>query len=1109
MRICFNFISLLFLVSFPQALFAQTWLYEEAVGIDLARDSLLEKKLGNLNDSVLPWVGMELEPLSDSLLLKAPPKEVLKKEPPKISSQNNEEKITAGEIAADGKTAVMQGMVLGAEDGKPLAKATIILRQDTLLLRTESDESGMFRISGIAPGGYNLRVVRKGYTTMERERFILSPGERRIEEFSLDRRVARGKLFEVQKPRTDASAELLSRRQEAGVVMEGVTAEQIAKSTDSDAGAIAKRVTGTSVVGGKYVFVRGLGERYTNMTLNGLPVPTPEKDRRVVPQDLFPAAALESFAIYKAFTPDLQPDFGGGSVALETRGFPENDFFRVSVGSSATDYLGDEKFLDVGNDRLEYPTSNAFANYLGLESQSMQIPKGMPTYVTSLQYQNPAQRADFAALWRNNWAIDTAKILPNQSISLSGGRVWSLDNGAHTGFLGNVAFKNSYNQLQQKYVKLTSTTVMDTVVRIRNGQEFRFTSIVYDTVNGRAIPLTYITPGVIQNRSVGEYGTTTSGLLNWGYESRNHKLWAKSLYAALSEQTTRFYPSYQVPGISMGQSNQLEDRFTMEYERRDIAVLQLGGGHYVGRSVLDSLSWAAGIARSEGNSPDAKKYYFANFPEENTLTYETKAPWGTRQFQTFWENGFSMRNDLFLVVPPEWSSRELFLEEGKILSNVRLPRMRSGWEFNFRERKYDIITYMWDQVSGFHTVPGNYRFIDSIMDPDNRAVHERFRSFLGAYDGYEAKESKFALHSMLEQSFSLWGVPTDIRGGGRYEYYHLDFIAPFSRETVISNPSLRLDSAVILEPRDHLFYPSASLTFEFIPRTKSRILWSQTLVRPEFRERVPSVFFNSEEDRDQIGNPDLLDTRIDNFDFRFEWYLPHRQLFSFSLFHKDFDHPVEPYLNATLNPSVKMIQSADGAFVQGVEVELDISPYRLWTNSADAPVSLHGVGLYANAAWIRSYVRLDTTRPGVELLTSRKRAMVGQSPWVYNFKATREQKWENGMSLLNALLYNVAGPRIRELGVDGEPDLYEESFHGLDFMSRFSLGRHQWNFSVKNLLNSSRRITGTEVGHKKNYEIISDERRDSLYRENQKVPIQTISSYKPGMEFSVGYSLSW
>ena len=121
--------------------------------------------------------------------------------------------------------------------------------------------------------------------------------------------------------RGSVNAALDAQRNATGIV-NAVTAEQIQKSPDRDAAEAVQRVSGVTVQDGKYVYVRGLGERYTTASLNGARIPSPEPEKRLVPLDLFPAGLLQTVTTSKTFTPDQPGDFSGASLEIKTREFP-------------------------------------------------------------------------------------------------------------------------------------------------------------------------------------------------------------------------------------------------------------------------------------------------------------------------------------------------------------------------------------------------------------------------------------------------------------------------------------------------------------------------------------------------------------------------------------------------------------------------------------------------------------------------------------------------------------------------------------------------------------------------------------------------------------------
>lgn len=1094
--------------------FAQSWLYEEQIYLDSALSARADSVPRLLTDFQLepqlsPWQTRSVEVRPDDSLFVAPAPNSLPRISTTPSFSDTASPDTTSPVASG--TSVLQLVVLSADDGKPLSDASVVVKIDTTQLRGSTDGNGLFLMRGIPGGIHTVSVARKGYNTKTMERVAFKAGKKVAQEISMERRIAKGTLMEVKKPRSSAETQLLAKRQQGGLVMEGVSAEQIAKSTDADAGAIAKRVTGTSVVGGKYVYVRGLGERYTNMTLNGLPVPTPEKDKRVVPQDLFPANALESFAIYKAFSPNLPADFAGGSVALETKGIPDQDFFKVGVGVGATDYRGDDQFLDLDYRRLDAGRGSHSNTRFGYSDEEMNVPSGMPEIVNSITHPDKEERAELARQWDRRWSLDTAKMALDQNYSVSLGRVWDAPWQGKTGFIANVAFKNDYAQSQRQRIQVANRAIKDSVIIIRNGKERKVEQIIRDTVDGVPRMLQYLGTGLEQNIEYGTYSTTLSGLLNWGFQNRDHVLWVKTLYANLSEDMAMYNYSLAMPDVSAGQENSVEERFYAEFNRRSVAVGQIGGGHYLGRSILDSVGWAMGLAQSRGETPDSRKYFYSRF-DATSMQYDIKPPFGTRQFQDFKETGIAGRFDLYLIVPPELSEREVFRLEPGWLSRVQLPTVTTGLLFSQKYRTFDLTTYSWAGLDRKSVEGSDYELVDEVHHPDSVAAQvlldgTGFSTALGDYDNYTSSELSVSTYANLQEELLLFGFPTQIQLGARWEAYRLDFRAPFTSERSVLDPSLRSDSAKVIEQWDWNMYPAASAHFEFLPRTKTRFLWAQTLVRPEIRERAPTFFYDPVEEIEVIGNPDLKDTRIDHYDFRFEWFLPYQQMLSLSLFYKDFENPVEVYINGNLSPNRKMFQNAQGAYVRGIEIEADINPYRLLQPWRDLWF-LKGLSLYGNAAWMESKVRLDTTASGAELLTSRNRPMIGQSPYVYNFKLTHESEIAQ-LKMMHAVLYNVAGRRIRTLGVDEIPDTYEEPFASLDYLAKFEIGRHTISFKVKNILDAEQRYTVSEFNHQKDYVTISDERRDELY---EKVPMQekiVVSRVKPGMSLSLGWEIKF
>lgn len=117
-------------------------------------------------------------------------------------------------------------------------------------------------------------------------------------------------------------------------VVSVLTADDLARTGDDNAALALTRLSGLSLVGGRFVYVRGLGDRYSSALLNGAPLPSPEPLRRQVPLDLFPSNILAGATVQKTFSPNYPGEFGGGVIDLRTVDTPQEGFANFKLGSA-------------------------------------------------------------------------------------------------------------------------------------------------------------------------------------------------------------------------------------------------------------------------------------------------------------------------------------------------------------------------------------------------------------------------------------------------------------------------------------------------------------------------------------------------------------------------------------------------------------------------------------------------------------------------------------------------------------------------------------------------------------------------------------------------------
>jgi len=225
--------------------------------------------------------------------------------------------------------------VIRDDSGAPIPGITVTARRANETSGGEVGVSGMegeFRIDGLTPGSYILEAALDGFQTVTTN-VKLTTGQEIEVAFRMV--PAFGETVEVvAKAEQTGEVAILESRRQAPVVSDSISAEEIRKTPDSSAAGVVERLTGVTLLGDKYVFVRGLGERYSGTTINGSTLPTTETEKRVVPLDLFPAKLLDNVNVVKTYTPDKPGDFGSGIVEMTTTQFPSAASLKVTVGSA-------------------------------------------------------------------------------------------------------------------------------------------------------------------------------------------------------------------------------------------------------------------------------------------------------------------------------------------------------------------------------------------------------------------------------------------------------------------------------------------------------------------------------------------------------------------------------------------------------------------------------------------------------------------------------------------------------------------------------------------------------------------------------------------------------
>jgi len=340
----------------------------------------------------------------------------------------------------------VQGRIVATDTGEPIGYADLqLVPADTTMRRvgglTNSD--GSFLLQALA-GRYALLVRAMSYSRKRVEDIVIGDGQLLPFSTTLSPEAIQQQEIVVEataKKNTEAS--MLATRKKAVALGDAVSSEQMRRSPDKDAGEVLRRVTGLSVSDGKYVFVRGLGERYSSTEVDGVRIASPEQNKRVVPMDLFPAALLENIVVQKTYTADRSGEFGGGDVQVRTKDFPGKRLWSFSISQG----------IESGStfkDRLTYASAGADA--WGFGSGSRQI----PSIVNQIAGDRPLTEGGglgFPAStlrgvekeFTNAWTPNGTRTLPDGSYSATFGDQYQMF-GRPLGFVQALSFSRTFHQ---------------------------------------------------------------------------------------------------------------------------------------------------------------------------------------------------------------------------------------------------------------------------------------------------------------------------------------------------------------------------------------------------------------------------------------------------------------------------------------------------------------------------------------------------------------------------------------------------------------------------------------------------------------------------------------
>ncbi|MCL1078922.1 TonB-dependent receptor [Parashewanella spongiae] len=803
--------------------------------------------------------------------------------------------------------------------------------------------------------------------------------------------------------RTSAS-EAMEERREQAVVADLMGAEQIGRTGDSDAASALRRITGLTLKDGKFIYVRGLGERYSSTSLNGAVVPSPDPTRNVVPLDLFPASIIESLSVQKAASANMPAAFGGGHVDIRTKSIPSDFFFKASIGTRYNT-----------NDDNDTYTYNAGGNdWLGRDDGARQLPSSILNTTNQYGGISPIDivtgsngAVDFPSAQQFNRSLvsdlnrDMTVEQEDTNLGLRGniavGNNWEIGDESIFGFMAAVSYKGQLENYTKLDVELDGD---ETQTQIQNSKN----------VNGT------------------DYVIQTSGMVNMGFElNENHKIESFTNY--LRDTSDDVSVALEETIDTLGEPNALLVN-KIDYEERSLISNQVKGEHYLEDWWDIEFNWMYSDSRSRRYAPSELSYTYNVLVEEDGRVGER----------------FLNTQDA-----PKYVFSDLQDDSENYSWDVSLPiefgdtvvKLSTGYQY-FERKRESYATRLGLEVGLSPTdvngdiLSGNFNSIFSNENIESDVLDLQLRDASTDTEDYVAAEKNDAGFVSVDIDFDdVWRV----YAGVRYEDFRRATL-PLTPEGEISDEGGRyqLTDYVITEDG---WFPSLSLTWKDSDNTQWRLGTSKTVVRPDLREVSPVRFQDPVTGFDFFGNPELKSSDILNFDLRWELYTEDGNNLSIGGFYKDVDAPIEPIQRISEAGRQLKFFNAESGVIYGIETE--------FLHDLDFLGDI-GENFFVAGNLTLSDSEIEIAASGEIDPTNSKRRMTGHSEWVANLQLSFDSPDEMHSS---TLVYNVFGERIAYGGRGGLDDVLEKPFHSLDFTYSF-LPDEFWTvkFKAKNLLGS-------------------------------------------------------
>ena len=943
-----------------------------------------------------------------------------------LKKNGNSYTVVPKQAAGNKKAGAVRGKIVD-EFGLALPGANIIVTGKAIGAQTDSN--GDFSLS-LEEGISNLEISYISYQTQRITGVRVIAGESTDLNVVLKPDAQGLKEVVITVNYDDASTQgLLMQQKRAAQMSDGISAEQIAKTPDSDVGATLKRVTGITTIDNKYVVVRSMGERWNQAAMDGINLPSTEAYNNNFSFDIIPTAMVESVVVSKTATPDMNASFAGGYVEVRTKDIPEKDFFSFSWGSSYNTLATFKDFLS--RQKGQY-------DYFGYDDGTRDFPKGLIS--TSLD--NPVFFEQSKQFTNDNFTTYNTKANPGSSFQLAIGRNFEMKNNNKWGFAAAATLKNDQTKLDIEHTGRGNW--LDTTGPIGEKQQQGLAPVEFFDFKNKGASYTY--------------NSTVAAMLNFGLQLGNNRISFRNSYTHLYDNTLTRITGWNEYTSGSGLPEEAEKAYNYFYNGiipnnnpAEIAALdkpytdnvnypvyqtlmqnKLEGNHKMGRT---EFNWFAARTSIASDTKDlTQNLTFYNFIGREILKYHQVYNSGnnfTRAYiknrETDYNYGFSLKRSINagdfkndIKVGYSGTQKSNTNQQEKFFLRVDENRDVPNSEKN----QLAIFGSLANWFDGSKYVPGGIGWQTLPLYEDSK------------YQGEVQQHSPYIMFD------NRWKSKLRLVWGVRAEYFQYKML---SQQLDPADPRNSLKQPIDDKPWQ--FMPSVNFTYSPITTMNVRLAYNKAVIRPQFNERTGLPYIDPVANA-LIYNNEMTSSVINNYDFKFEWFPGLGEIFSAGIYYKNIDKPIEREGYISNEGNLYLYNgNSKNAKLKGIELEVRKSLGFIFNNSFLENLFVSGNFTY-NQTEVIAFKDMSKTSD-TDNTYKVERPLYGQTPWAYNLGLGYEADRFN-----TSFLYNAKGDQYITVGYSYNSEEIQLPYAVADAQISYKFLKNknlQVKFNVRNL----------------------------------------------------------